>query len=144
MNIKILFIFLVLLLLAKSFTKEHLSKDFLAEASGGMLQKKSDSSVMDTSLNVDPTSATFDSDLNKFIQEKSGDERAVVVDGDVSGLEVNEPAKVEQEIGKDLKEDEEGSGCSDTLVFGLILLLVIYTVYFKIKKLNFNLYNDLL
>ena len=137
MNIKILFIFLVLLLVAKSFTKEHLSKDFLAEASGGMLQKKNTpNSAMDTTLNKDPSSTTFESDLNKLIQEKTGDERAVVVDGDASGIEVNKPAKVEQTLGKDLKKDEEeeGSGCSDTLVFGLVLLLVVYTVYFKIKN----------
>ena len=76
----------------------------------------------------------FKSDLNTFIKNKTGDERAVVVDKDTTGLEVSKPAKVEEKLGKDLIEEEEGSGCSDILVFGLVLLLVIYTVYFKIKN----------
>ena len=132
MDIKILFIFLVLLLVAKSFTKEHLSKDFMSEASGGLLKKKENK--MSGSFKSNPSSPSFESDLNTFIKNKTGDERAVVVDKDTTGLEVNKPAKVEEKLGKDLVEEEEGSGCSDILVFGLVLLLVIYTVYFKIKN----------
>ena len=132
MDIKILFIFLVLLLTAKSFTKEYLSKDFMSEASGGLLKKK-DNKMPGGTFNNDPNSATFNSDLNTFIEQKAGDDRAVVVDKDTSGLEVNKPAKVEETLGKDLQE-EEGSGCNDILVFGLVLLFVIYTVYFKIKN----------
>lgn len=130
MNIKILFLFLVLLLVVGTSTKEKLSKDFMSQASGGILVKK-DNSMPGDSFNKDPNSKTFGSDLNSFIEEKAGDDRAVVVNKDTTGLEVNKPAEVEQKMGKDL---EEGSGCGDTLIFGLVLLIVIYTVYFKIKN----------
>jgi hypothetical protein len=130
MDIKILFLFLVLLLVVGTSTKENLSKDFMSQASGGILVEK-DNSMPEDSFNKDPNSKTFESDLNSLIEKKE-DDRAVVVNEDTTGLEVNKPAKVEQKMGKDL--EEEGSGCDDTLIFGLVLLLVIYTVYFKIKN----------
>lgn len=131
MNIKILFLFLVLLLVVGTSTKENLSNDFMNQASGGILVKK-DNSMPEDSFNKDPNSKTFESDLNSLIEKKADDDRAVVVNKDTTELEVNKPAEVEQKMGKDL--EEEGSGCDDTLIFGLVLLLVIYTVYFKIKN----------
>jgi hypothetical protein len=133
MNIKILFIFLVLLLVAGNFTRENLSKDFMSEASGGMLVKKDNK--MENSFNKDPNNKAFDSDLNSFIQKKAGSDRAVIVDKDTTGLQVNKPAEVTTTIGGE-EQNDDGSGCNDLFIFGLILLLVIYTVYFQIENKN--------
>ena len=131
MNTKILFIFLVLVLVAGNMIKENLSKDFMQEASGGVIVKKNNN--MNNSFNKDPNSSTFDSDLNSFIEKKASSDRAVVVNKDTSGLEVNKPADVKVTV--DGKEQEEGSGCNDILIFALVLVLVIYIVYYQI---NFN------
>ena len=68
MDIKILFLFLVLLLVVGTSTKENLSKDFMNQASGGILVKK-DNSMPGGSFNKDPNSKTFGSDLNSFIEK---------------------------------------------------------------------------
>ena len=136
MNIKVLSILLVLFIVSNNFIKkENLDDDFMKEASGGLLNKdKSSPFKKNTPQNnanlKDPNSASFDSDIDALIKNKS-DGRAVVVDKDTSDLDVNKEADVEQRIGG---EEDEGNGCNDVLLFGLVLLMIIYIVYYQINE----------
>ncbi len=129
MNTKILFIFLVLVLVAGNMTQENLSKDFMKEASGGLITKKYETGEDETIK--DPSNPAFESDLDSFIKKKAESDRAVIVSEDTDGLEVNKEADVEVTVGGEVQED--GSGCNDVLMFGLTLIIVIYIVYYQIN-----------
>jgi len=145
MNIKVLFILLILLLIFNISTKhENLSDDFMNKASGGILNKDKTSPF--ANKNKDPNSATFMSDIDTVIDTKTENDRTVIVNEDTQELDINNEADVEQIIGDEDDEDdegdeddeddedEEGSGCSDILLFGIILLIIIYIIYFQINK----------
>lgn len=136
MNIKVLFILLILLLISNNSTKqENLSDDFMNKASGGILNKDKTSPF--ANKNKDPNSATFMSDIDTVIDTKTENDRTVIVNEDTQELDINNEADVEQIIGDEDDEDdedEEGSGCSDILLFGIILLIIIYIIYFQINK----------
>ena len=139
MNIKVLFILLILLLISNNSTKqENLSDDFMNKASGGILNKDKTSPF--ANKNKDPDSATFMSDIDTVIDTKTENDRTVIVNEDTQELDINNEADVEQIIGdeddEDVEDDEddEGSGCSDILLFGIILLIIIYIIYFQINK----------
>jgi|APSaa5957512493_1039668.scaffolds.fasta_scaffold174540_1 hypothetical protein len=139
MNIKVLFILLILLLISNNSTKqENLSDDFMNKASGGILNKDKTSPF--ANKNKDPNSATFMSDIDTVIDTKTENDRTVIVNEDTQELDINNEADVEQIIGdeddEDVEDDEddEGSGCSDILLFGIILLIIIYIIYFQINK----------
>ena len=129
MNTKILFIFLVLVLVAGNMTQENLSKDFMNEASGGLITKKIDTEEEESIK--DPSNPAFESDLDSFIKKKAESDRAVIVSEDTDGLDVNNEADVEVTIGGEVQED--GSGCNDVLMFGLTLIIIIYIVYYQIN-----------
>ena len=129
MNTKILFIFLVLVLIAGNMTQENLSKDFMKEASGGLITKKHQTGE-DEKIK-DPSNPAFESNLDSFIKKKAESDRAVIVSEDTDGLEVNKEADVEVTVGGEVQED--GSGCNDVLMFGLTLIIIIYIVYYQIN-----------
>lgn len=129
MNTKILFIFLVLVLVAGNMTQENLSKDFMKEASGGLIAKKYETDDDDSIK--DPSNPAFESKLDSFIKKKAKSDRAVIVSEDTDGLEVNKEADVEVIVDGEVQED--ASGCNDILMFGLTLIIVIYIVYYQIN-----------
>jgi hypothetical protein len=140
MNIKILFIFLVLVLIINnSKAKEGLSDEYMTEVSGGLLKKKDKVQMKNK---FDPSSSTFEDDINDFAQEKSNDDRAYVVsedDQNVEDVDASQEATVDQTVdGEDKSDEDKGSGCNDILLFGLLLLSIIYIVFchLNIKKIQ--------
>jgi len=129
MNIKTLSILIVLLLIISFTKKENFADGYMNEASGGILNKDKTSPFK---KNKDPNSPDFNSDIDSLIKEKSENDRTVLVNEDTEDLDVDNEAIVEHEV----RGEEEGSGCSDVLLFGLVLLIVIYIVYFQINKLK--------
>ena len=131
MNIKNLSILFFLLLIVSSTLKnENFADGYMTEVSGGILNKDKASPFKN---NKNPNSASFDSDIDSLIEEKSENDRAIIVNEDTDGLDIDNEPVVKQTIGG---EEQEGSGCNDVLLFGLVLLLVIYIVYFQINKLK--------
>lgn len=137
MNIKILFIFLVLVLIINnSKAKEGLSDEYMKEVSGGLLKKDK----VQMKNKFDPSSTTFEDDINDFAQEKANDDRAYVVsedDQNVEDVDASQDATVDQTVdGEDQSDEDKGSGCNDILLFGLLLLSIIYIVFchLNIKK----------
>lgn len=137
MNIKILFIFLVLVLIINnSKAREGLSDDYMTEVSGGLLKKKDKAQMKNK---FDPSSSTFEDDVNSYAQEKATDDRAYVISEDnqeVEDVDASQDATVDQTIDGEDQDEDEGSGCNDILLFGLLLLSVIYIVFIEmnIKK----------
>ena len=129
MNIKTLSILFVLLLIVSLTKKENFADGYMNEASGGVLNKDKSSPF---NKNKDPNSPDFNSGIDSLIQEKSENDRAVIVNEDTEDLDVDNEALVEHEV----RGEEEGSGCNDVLLFGLVLLMIIYIVYFQINKLK--------
>ena len=134
MNIKFLFILLILLVVSNKFIKkDNFADGYMTEASGGLLNKdKSSPFKKNTQGSKDPNSSSFNSDIDTLIKKKS-DDRAVIVNEDTKDLKVNKEADVKQIIGG---EEEEGNGCNDILLFGLVLLIVIYIVFHQVKQIN--------
>ena len=130
MNIKTLSILFVLLLIVSVTKKENFANGYMSEASGGLLNKDKSSPFK---KNKDPNSPDFNSGIDSLIKEKSENDRTVIVTEDTKDLDIDNEAKVEHEVRG---EEEEGSGCNDVLLFGLVLLIVIYVVYFQINKLK--------
>ena len=134
MNIKTLSILFVLLLIVSVTKKENFANGYMSEASGGLLNKDKSSPFK---KNKDPNSPDFNSGIDSLIKEKSENDRTVIVTEDTKDLDIDNEAKVEHEV----RGEEEGSGCNDILLFGLVLLIIIYIVYFQInkfKKLEMN------
>ena len=129
MNIKTLSILIVLLLIISFTKKESFADGYMNEASGGILNKDKTSPLK---KNKDPNSPDFNSGIDSLIKEKSENDRTVIVNEDTEDLDIDNEAIVEHEV----RGEEEGSGCSDVLLFGLVLLIVIYIVYFQINKLK--------
>tara|TARA_B100000902_G_scaffold400004_1_gene474456 strand:+ start:91 stop:492 length:402 start_codon:yes stop_codon:yes gene_type:complete len=128
MNIKTLSILFVLLLIVSVTKKENFADGYMNEASGGLLNKDKSSPFK---KNKDPNSPDFNSGIDSLIKDKSENDRAIIVNEDTKDLDIDNEAIVEHEV-----RGEEGSGCSDVLLFGLVLLIVIYIVYFQINKLK--------
>jgi hypothetical protein len=135
MNIKILFIFLVLVLIINnSKAREGLSDDYMTEVSGGLLKKKDKTQMKNK---FDPSSSTFEDDVNSYAQEKATDDRAYVVSEDnqeVEDVDASQDATVDQTIDGEDQDEDEGSGCNDILLFGLLLLSVIYIVFIEMNN----------
>lgn len=129
MNIKTLSILFTLLLIVSLAKKENFADGYMNEASGGILNKDKSSPF---NKNKDPNSPDFNSDIDSLIKEKSENDRTIIVNEDTEDLDVDNEALVEHEV----RGEEEGSGCSDVLLFGLVLLMIIYVVYFQINKIK--------
>jgi len=130
MNIKTLSILFVLLLIVSVTKKENFADGYMNDASGGLLNKDKSSPFK---KNKDPNSPDFNSGIDSLIKDKSENDRTIIVNEDTKDLDIDNEAIVEHEVRG---EEEEGSGCSDVLLFGLVLLIVIYIVYFQINKLK--------
>ncbi len=138
MNIKVLSILLVLIVVSNKFIKkDNFADGYMTEASGGILNKNKSSPFK---KNTGGSKADIDTliknkssdraDIDVLIKDKS-DDRAVIVNEDTEDLDINNRADVDQII-----IEEEGNGCNDILLFGLVLLAVIYIVFHQVKQLK--------
>ena len=138
MNIKVLSILLVLIVVSNKFIKkDNFADGYMTEASGGILNKNKSppfkkqigGSPADIDTLIKDKSSKVN-DIDVLIKDKS-DDRAIIVNEDIDDLDIDNSADVDQII-----IEEEGNGCNDILLFGLVLLAVIYIVFHQVKQLK--------